>query len=68
MAMTVALIIVAGILGGASVFAWGRTGSRDRSGSLADAIAQRDAAQGESATLNVRLSDLRSKLRKRELR
>lgn len=62
MAMTVALIIVAGILGGASVFAWDRTGSRDRSGSLADAIAQRDAAQGEIATLNVRLSDLRSRL------
>jgi len=61
-ALTLAFIIVAGILGGASVFAWDRTGPRDRSGSLADAIAQRDVARGEIATLNARLSDLRSRL------
>lgn len=62
MALTLTLIIVAGILGGASVFTWDRTGSRDRSGALADAVAQRDAAKGEIATLNDRLNDLRSRL------
>jgi hypothetical protein len=62
MALTLALIIVAGLLGGASVFAWDRTGSRGWSGALADAIAQRDAAKGEVVTLNDRLSGLRSRL------
>jgi hypothetical protein len=62
MALTLTLIIVAGILGGATVFAWDRTGTRDRSGVLADAIAQRDAAEGEVATLNDRLNGLRLRL------
>jgi hypothetical protein len=62
MVLTLALIIVAGILGGASVFAWDRTGSRDRSSALADAIAQRDAALADVATLNDRMSGLRSSL------
>ncbi|MGH2640367.1 MAG: hypothetical protein ACRDGO_01570 [Actinomycetota bacterium] len=47
-----ALIIVAGILGGASVFAWDRTGSRNRSGALADAIDARDEALATAATLS----------------
>ena len=62
MALTLALIIVAGLVGGASVFAWDRTGSRDRSSALADAIAQRDAALADVATLNDRTNGLRSRL------
>jgi len=61
-ALTLALIIVAGILGGVSVFAWDRTGSRNGSGALEDAMTQRDAALGELATLNGRLDGLRAGL------
>ena len=60
-ALTAALILVAALIGGASVFAWDRTASQDRSGALADAVAQRDAAQDQVAVLTDRLGDLRGR-------
>jgi len=60
--VTVALIVVAGLIGGALVFAWDRTASPDQSGALADAVAQRDAAQDQVAVLTDRLEGLRSSL------
>ena len=61
-ARTVALIVVAGLIGGALVFAWDRTASPDQSGALADAVAQRDTAQDQVAVLTDRLEGLRSSL------
>ena len=61
-ALTGVLILVAALIGGASIFAWDRTGERDRSGALADAVAQRDAAQDQVAVLTDRLGGLRSSL------
>ena len=61
-AQTVALIVVAALIGGALVFAWDRTGSRDRSAALAVAVTQRDAAQDQVAVLTDRLGDLRGRL------
>jgi hypothetical protein len=60
--LTIALIVVAALIGGASVFAWDRTGSRDPSGALADAVAQRDAAQDQVVVMTDRLGDLRGSL------
>src|SRR5688500_4529236 len=59
---SVVLILLAALIGGASVFAWDRTGGRDQTDGLEDAIAQRDAALGAVATLNDRLNGLRSRL------
>jgi len=61
-ALTGALILVAALIGGASVFAWDRTGSRDRNDALPNAVAQRDAAQDQVAVLSERLGDLRGRL------
>lgn len=61
-ARTVALIVVAALIGGALVFAWDRTGSRDRSGALAVAVTQRDAAQDQVAVLNDRVEELQGRL------
>jgi hypothetical protein len=58
----VVFILLAALIGGASVFAWDRTGGRDQTDGLEDAIAQRDAALGEVATLNDRLNGLRPRL------
>ena len=60
--LSVVFILVAALIGGASVFAWDRTGDGDQTEGLEDAIAQRDAALGEVATLNHRLNGLRSRL------
>lgn len=60
--LVVALMLVAALIGGASVFAWDRMGSRDRSGALADAVAQRDAAQDQVVVLTDRSEDLRGRL------
>jgi hypothetical protein len=60
--LTTALIVVAALTGGASVLVWDRTGSRDRSGALANAIAQLDAAQDQVAVMTDRLGDLRGNL------
>jgi hypothetical protein len=54
--------VVAALIGGASIFVWDRTGSRDRSGALAGAIAQLDAAQDQVAVMTERLGDLRGSL------
>jgi hypothetical protein len=61
-ALTAALILLAALIGGTSIFVWDRTGSRDPSGALADAIAQRDTAQDQVAVLTDRLGDLRGRL------
>ena len=60
--LTTALIVVAALIGGVSVFAWDRTGSRDPSDALADAIAQRDAALDKVAVMTDRIGDLRGSL------
>jgi hypothetical protein len=60
--LSVVFILLAALIGGVSVFAWDRTGGRDQTDGLEDAIAQRDAALGEVATLNDRLDSLRSML------
>lgn len=60
--VTVVAIVVAGLIGGASVFALDRTGSRDGSGALADAVAQRDAAQDQVVVLTDRLEGVRISL------
>ena len=60
--MTVALILVAALMGGASVFAWDRTGSRDRSDALAGAIDARNEALATAATLSDRVDGLQDGL------
>ncbi|MGH2640371.1 MAG: hypothetical protein ACRDGO_01590 [Actinomycetota bacterium] len=54
--------LLAALVGGGSVFAWDRSGGRDQTSAFEDAIAQRDTALGEVATLKDRLNDLRSRL------
>jgi hypothetical protein len=61
-AVTVALIIVAALIGGASVFAWDRTGSRDPSAALASAIEARDEARATAASLSDRVEGLQDRL------
>jgi hypothetical protein len=58
----VVFIILAALIGGASMFAWDRTGGRGQTHKPEDAIAQRDAARGEVAMMNDRLNGLRSRL------
>jgi hypothetical protein len=60
--LTVALIFVAALVGGASVFAWQRFDARDRSDALADAVAQREAARDRATTLTGRLDGLQERL------
>jgi hypothetical protein len=54
--------VVAALTGGASVFAWDRTGSRDRSDTLASAIDARDEALTTAATLSDRVDGLQDEL------
>ena len=50
-----ALILVAALIGGASVFAWDRTGSRDGNDALASAIDARNEALATAETLSDRV-------------
>ena len=61
-ALTGALILVAALIGGASVFAWDRTGSRDRNDALASAIDARNEASATTATLSDRVDGLQDGL------
>jgi hypothetical protein len=61
-ALIVALILVGALIGGASVFAWDRTGSRDRTDALASAIEARNEASATAATLSDRVDELRDRL------
>lgn len=54
-------MLVAGLLGGGLVFAWERVGG-DQGRSLANAIAERDAARDEVATLSDRVDGLEARL------
>jgi hypothetical protein len=54
--------VVAALIGGASVFAWDRTGSRDRSDALASAIDARNEALATAATLSNRVDGLQDEL------
>jgi hypothetical protein len=54
--------VVAALIGGASVFAWDRTGSRDRSDALASAIDARNEAIATAAILTDRVDGLRDTL------
>jgi len=67
-ALTGALILVAALIGGASVFAWDRTGSRDQTAALASAIEARNEALATAATLSDRLDALRDRLAKAQAR
>lgn len=60
--LTVAMIVVAALIGGVSVFAWDRTGSRDPSDTLANAIEARDEALATAATLSDRVEGLQGRL------
>jgi hypothetical protein len=60
--LTVAIILVAALIGGVSVFAWDRTGSRDPADALANAIEARDEALATAATLSDRVEGLRGQL------
>jgi hypothetical protein len=59
---------VAALIGGASVFAWDRTGSRDQTAALASAIEARNEALATAATLSDRLDALRDRLAKAQAR
>ena len=61
-ALTAALILVAALVGGTSVFAWDRTGSRNRSDALASAIDARNEALATAATLSDRVDGLQDGL------
>jgi hypothetical protein len=61
-ALTGALILVAALIGGASVFAWDRTGPRDRNDALASAIDARNEASATAATLFDRVDGLQDGL------
>jgi hypothetical protein len=54
-ALTAALILVAALIGGTSVFAWDRTGSRGRQDALASAIDARNEALATAETLSDRV-------------
>jgi hypothetical protein len=60
-ALVATLLLVAGLLGGALVFTWERING-DQEGSLANAIAERDTALGEVATLSDRVDGLGARL------
>jgi hypothetical protein len=60
-ALVATLMVLAGLLGGGLVFAWERVDG-DQGRSLANAIAERDAARDEVATLSDRLDGLEAKL------
>jgi hypothetical protein len=61
-ALPAALILVAALIGGASVFAWDRTGSRDGSDALASAIDARNEALATAETLSDRVDGLQDGL------
>jgi len=61
-ALTAALILVAALIGGAFVFAWDRTGSRDRTDALASAIDARNEALATAGTLSDRVDELQDGL------
>ena len=56
------MILVAALIGGASVFAWDRTGSRDRQDALASAIDARNEALATAETLSDRVDGLQDEL------
>jgi hypothetical protein len=60
--LTVVMIVVAALIGGASVFAWDRTGSRDPADALSNAIEARDEALATAATLSDRVEGLQDAL------
>lgn len=60
--LTAALILVAALIGGAFVFAWDRTGPRDRNDALASAIDARNEALATAATLSDRVDELQEGL------
>ena len=60
--LTSVLFLIAAIIGGASVFAWDRSGSRDRTEALVKAIDERDEALATTATLTARVARLRDEL------
>jgi hypothetical protein len=59
--VAVAMILVAALIGGVSVFAWDRTGSRDQAEALATAIEARDEALATAATLSDRVEGLQGR-------
>jgi hypothetical protein len=65
-ALTLALVILAALIGGVSVFAWDRIGEDD--GALENAIAQRDAARDQVTTLTDRLDGFQDRLATAESR
>jgi hypothetical protein len=67
-ALTGALILVAALIGGVSIFAWDRTGSRDQNDELASAIDTRNRALATAATLSDRVEELRDRLAKAQAR
>jgi len=60
-AVVTTLMLVAGLIGGGLVFAWERIGG-DQERSLANAMAERDAALDEVATLSDRVDGLQARL------
>jgi hypothetical protein len=60
-ALVATLMLLAGVLGGGLAFAWERIGG-DHGRALANAIAERDAARDEVATLSDRLDGLEARL------
>ena len=60
--LTVVMILVAALIGGASVFVWDRTGSRDRNDALANATEARDEAVAMASTLSDRVAGLQRRL------
>jgi hypothetical protein len=60
-ALVATLMLVAGLIGGGLMFAWERIGG-DQEGPFANAIAERDAARDEVATLSDRVDGLKARL------
>lgn len=66
--LTVALILVAALIGGASVFTWDRIGPWDQNDELASAIDARNDASATAARFSDRVDELRGGLAKAQAR
>ena len=67
-ALTAALFLVAALIGGIAVFAWDRTGSRDRSDALAGVIDARNEALATAETLSDQVDGLQDELARAQAR